>query len=169
MWSKMCYVEKCGEICHVEKCFHMTDVSPWVMRNVEQICYVEKFHHMTDFSTGAIRNVENICYVEKLSCFVAKSVLSQLNKNCACGEKKTYIKYERQLKFLNFLECYDGAALQWWRKRLLWVFVVVVVCADKDDHQDLLKHPSGIYCEFVNNHWNVVSTHYISQLYIYYM
>ena len=68
----------CGEMWRnlsSEEIFHMTDVSTWVLRNMEQVCYVDRFHHMTDFSTGAIKN-------EKLICFVAKSLLSPSTLFC---------------------------------------------------------------------------------------
>ena len=91
MWSKMYYVEKCGEICHVDKCFHMTDISTWEMKNVETICFYALILH----NHISLSQLTMYCY--NLRCFVAKSVLLRFTrfcveknwtKNCACGEKK---------------------------------------------------------------------------------
>jgi len=100
MWSKMYYVEKCGEICHVDKCFHMTDISTWEMKNVETICFYALILH----NHISLSQLTMYCY--NLRCFVAKSVLLQFTRfcveknwtrNCACGENKTNIRYGQTL------------------------------------------------------------------------
>ena len=105
----------CGEkICHVEKFFHMTDchVEKFLhMRNMKKIYHREKALHMINLEQNVLcgemwRNLscgemfphDILLHMNKLTCFVAKSVLSQFTLLCRkicfvaiyallCGEK----------------------------------------------------------------------------------
>ena len=121
--EKICHVEKLFHVkdCHVEKCLYMTNVQLEICLHMvkkkkrktmscgemwSKICHVETFLHMI--------NVETIFFVTihadlsqnllccHLRCIGAKSILSRfthfcveknLFRNCACGEKRTNIRY----------------------------------------------------------------------------
>ena len=114
--EKICRVEKFFHMtdCHVEKFLHM--------RNVKKIYHIEKALHMINLEQNVLcgemwRNLscgemfphDRLLHMNKLTffcckiCFVAiYAVLSRFTrfcvekswtKNCACGEKKTNIRY----------------------------------------------------------------------------
>ena len=86
MWRNM----SCGEI------FPHDRISTWAMRNLEQICYVEKFLHMTLFCC----KISFVAIYAVLSRFTRLCVEKNWTQNCACGEKKTNIRYVYKIVFV---------------------------------------------------------------------
>ena len=111
MWRKICHVEKfqismrdkCGEIWNFSTCGVISNFAIWKMwRNLKflhiwHVCDVENASTCVKFMSFIVKLVlsqfMHFCRKSVLLRFTRFCVEKSWTKNCACGEKKTNIRY----------------------------------------------------------------------------